>query len=483
MRGRDSKGRFLKKSGSRSRRAHKGRSRHHVRGYTERRRGKTVRVAPHTSYEPMPRRRRRRARRSRSRAMASPARRSSGRRGRGGSRPVIVVANEPRSYGRRRRARQPPMFTAAGMAVFGVSMIVGYEIANYSGRFYEGMNPTASTTGTTGTSTLPSGITSVSQYNELVQAAPPSLAKTGIELGISLVGFLLGWVAKSPLLKLAGYGWGFGALAHIVGQLIDTYLVLPMLVTTSGTTTGGTTGTSTLGTYGQILLQHEYTAQQAKAAAAAVSGSASLGAPPTGTGLPLNRAGTAVRQLQPAPRLPPVMLAPTGAKPQAGWHQQGAPTTGTVPPTVAPQPLSPQNPVDVLPPGSLGTAPPASPLGTQPTTPVTTTPAPVPPMQQSPGQTLTMGPNPPKQQQLPPGMLQTAPAPTSAGCASSSSTPGGAVGSPPDDAAPVRMGVPMRDGSSGRSIQSVPMRTSAPRGVSARREPTHTHRFSTDTKE
>lgn len=297
--------------------------------------------------------------------------------------------------GRRRRAKAPPLFTFGGGAVFGLGMIAGYQVANMGARYYEGMNPTANTTGTGGTATtaLPSGITSITQYNDLVQSAPPSLYKTGIELGVAALGFVIGILAKSPLVKLAGYGWGFGALAHIVGQLLDTYIILPMMVTTSATTTAGTTGTSTLGTYGQIMYQHEYTAQQAKAAAAAVSGSTSLGSPPQ----VVHRGGTAV----PQKKQPPVMLAqaqapaagtlgapahltpggqgpgtgipvqaifpgsPGGAQPPPPGQGTGGPPPGSNINTNLPAPGLTNPPVIVTTP-PIGASPPGSNLGTQP---------------------------------------------------------------------------------------------------------------------
>ena len=183
------------------------------------------------------------------------------------------------------------------------------------------------------------------------------------------------------------------------------------------------------------MFQHEYTAQQAKAAAAAVSGSASLGAPPTNA----LRGGTAVRSLQPAPKRPPVMLAPTTAKP-AGWHDNNPPPTAMLPPTAAP--LSPQNPIDTY------TPPQGSTLGTQPTTSPVPSPTPLPPPTSTgmpPGGGM---PAPPPQSSMPTG--------SAPGCAPACAP----VGSPPDEDgdSSIRVKVPMRDGSYGRSLRSVPMR-------------------------
>jgi hypothetical protein len=292
---RNSKGRFVKKSGSRPRR------RRRASGYTTHTGGHT----PHAPAAAQPRRRRRR-RAKRMSAHAPRARARRGRSRRGGARPVIVVANAPRGRGRGRRryAKAPPMFTFGGMAVFGVGMFAGYEVANCTGRYFEGIDPSV-----TPAPTLPSGITTVQQYNELVQAAAPSFKKTGIELLIAALGFLVGAFARGPLLKLFGYGWGFGGLAHIGGALLDGYIIRPMFATGAAAGTAGT-----LSNTGQRMWQHEQTAASAKATAVQAGG-ATLGAPPgyankqiaTKVGTPAG-GGQAAPQMGPR-RQPPVMLA------------------------------------------------------------------------------------------------------------------------------------------------------------------------------
>jgi hypothetical protein len=210
---------------------------------------------------------------------------------------VIVVANSPRRSSRRRHsyAKAPPLFTAGGMAVFGLGGLIGRQVANMAGRAYEGMNPT-----TTPAPALPSGITTLAQYNDLVQSVKPTLARTGIELGISVAGFFLGFLAPWPLLKLAMYGFGFGALFDIGGALLDGYLVIPMFVTAAA----NSTSSPTLSTYGQMMYQHEFTAQNA-AATAATAGGATLGErPASGQVQQVSRAGTpVVAAARPAPQL------------------------------------------------------------------------------------------------------------------------------------------------------------------------------------
>ena len=205
------------------------------------------------------------------------------------------------------------MMTAGGMAVFGVGLLVGYEAANMTGRYFEGIDPSVSPA-----PALPSGITTIAQYNELVQAAPPSLKKTFIELAIAAVGFAIGVFAPGPLLKLFGYGWGFGGLAHIGGALLDGYVIRPMFTTTTAAT-ATTPATSTPSNLGQRMYQHEATAASA-ATAAKTAGGATLGAPAPGM---QQRGGTQVRRqpqgvmlAQMQPRNPfRQMVMPAGAQP------------------------------------------------------------------------------------------------------------------------------------------------------------------------
>lgn len=318
---RNSKGRFVKKHQHRAsaaaprRRARRARAaaarRHRVHGYTQHRKGRTVHVRRHLSraaaaYAAAPAR--------------APRRRGGRRRGRGGGRPVIVVANAPAMTHRRRHprrhyyARVPPIFSMPGMLAFGAGGIIGAEAADMGARYFLGMDPSAANP------TLPSGITSVAQYNDLVMAAPPSLKRVGIELGIAALGFIGGGLAARAghgILALLGYGWGFGGLFHLGTALVDGYLVQPMFVSNNQ-----------LSNNGQRMYQHEYNAKTAKDAAAAGNPPGTIGAPPhhgmvSRNGTPVAAAARPAQRALPAAR-PTMHVAP------AQLATVGQPTSATL---------------------------------------------------------------------------------------------------------------------------------------------------------
>jgi hypothetical protein len=245
---------------------------------------------------------------------------------------------------RRHTFRAPPLFTAGGMVVFGIGGLLGRQTSNMLRRLYEGMNPT------TQAPTLPSGITSVQQYNDLVQSVKPGLPNIGIGFGVSLLGFLGGWMAPWPIVKLFAYGFGFGALFDIGGALIDGYVVVPLFSSaTQQTATTGTTTAPTASTYGQMMYQHEITAQAAQTTAAGVSGGATLGAPPTQHAPPpghvqqISRNGTPVAAAA-RPALPaasarvPASLASVARTPAHAMVPRAGTTGQPAPPSTVPGP-------------------------------------------------------------------------------------------------------------------------------------------------
>jgi hypothetical protein len=297
---RDHHGRFVKyrarSMAKRShRRSHASSPRRHRRraravAYTHRRR------RAHMVAAPAPRRRRVGAAATtstphRRRRRASASRRRSGSR-RGGARPVIVVANSPRrrSYRRPHHARSAPLFTLGGMMTFGVGGIFGAEAADLLTRYFLGLSPT--------TTPLPTGVTSIASYNDVVMAAPPSLKRVAIELGVSLLGWIGGGLAARAgmsLLSLFGYGWGFGATFHLGSAIIDGYLLQPLFVGS----------TSTPNAIGQQMFQHEINASAARATAVAAGGT---------LGAPVNRAGTPVLPPQRPTTHVPAALAQLGPR-------------------------------------------------------------------------------------------------------------------------------------------------------------------------
>ncbi|HTA17766.1 MAG TPA: hypothetical protein VK989_00655 [Polyangia bacterium] len=129
---------------------------------------------------------------------------------------------------RRRRyyAKAPPMATAGGLVIAGIGATVGYLVTDLGDRYIAGYNPTTSPA-----PTLPSGVTSIAQFNDVVVSAKPSLARIGWGLGMMIVGFGGGAMAPWAGLKMFLYGWGLGATAHLGGQLLNAYVVEPMFQT------------------------------------------------------------------------------------------------------------------------------------------------------------------------------------------------------------------------------------------------------------
>jgi len=196
---------------------------------------------------------------------------------------VPVVASASRRRRRRHGARESMARDARainhmsplGLLVFGAGGILGSGFADIVDRKVAGLDPA------TTAANMPTGLANVTtpaQYNDLVVASKPSLGRIGAQGAISALGFLIGVFAPWPLLKMFGYGWGFGALFHLGQQLVSGYIVQPIM---ANATAGGT-----LATWGQEMYTHETNAN------AAIHPSTTAGPPmrtlgtPPGRGLP-----------------------------------------------------------------------------------------------------------------------------------------------------------------------------------------------------
>lgn len=249
-----------------------------------------------------------------------------------------------RRGGRSYFAKSPPIFSLGGMLSFGFGGILGAEAADLATRYWLGISPTA-------TGALPNGqtasATTIAAYNDVVMAAPPSLKRIAIELGVSALGFIGGGLlarAGHGMLALFGYGWGFGGIFHLGTALVDGYLIQPMFTTTSST------GQVTASPMGMQMYQHEINASAARTAAQAATPPGTVGTPPAaqpGAGVPVPNAQQPFRLPagRPATHVPP-SLATVGApapihQGPGGWVMGGG--HGGVPrhkgaPPPAPQP-------------------------------------------------------------------------------------------------------------------------------------------------
>jgi hypothetical protein len=193
--------------------------------------GRTIVVRPHKSYEAPSRRRRRR-------------RNGSPRRSRTTNIAIVPVGREARrrrhfSPRRRRRglremfAYDAPRASVGGLVLLGAGVVVGAELADFLHRYATTMDPA------TQNPSLPQGVTSVAQYNAI---APLKVTATsaGWQLGVSVLGILGGAFLPWAPVRMFSYGVGLGALGHLGVQLMNQYVIEPMMnVGTSNVTANG----------------------------------------------------------------------------------------------------------------------------------------------------------------------------------------------------------------------------------------------------
>jgi hypothetical protein len=242
---RNRKGQFVK--GGEARRRAKGRGRAKA---GEARRRPRARAAAYES----PRRSRPRRARAASPRRAAPRRRAG--RGRGRSQtniaivPVGVAKESRRGRGgahRYRRAREPMMVGAGGVAMFTAGAILGDLIADVVDRYIAGYDPAASPA-----PTLPAPYTvdnPIPKWNNDSAAMQPGVWRILAQLGGAIIFFGLGaMVSKSMALKFFLYGIGGGFTIHVSTQIVTAYIIVPMVK--------GSTST------GARLYQHEINVYQ-----------------------------------------------------------------------------------------------------------------------------------------------------------------------------------------------------------------------------
>lgn len=140
----------------------------------------------------------------------------------------------PRRRGRRRvRAHAPPLLTAGGVVVFCIGGLIGYEVTDLVDRYLASQSTATPAAGATAP-TLPAGVTSVAQYDDLAIAAKPSMGRIFWGISQIVMGFGLGWAVPWSGLKLFFYGWGAAATFHLGGRLINTWIVMPLLAPAAG---------------------------------------------------------------------------------------------------------------------------------------------------------------------------------------------------------------------------------------------------------
>lgn len=229
------------------------------------------------------------------------------------------------------------MATAGGLVIAGIGAVSGYQVTDLVDRYIATYSPTASPA-----PTLPAGVSlSIQQYNQQIVAAKPGLWRVVGGLVSMAFGFAGGAVAPWAGLKMFLYGWGLGATTHLSGQLLNGYVLEPLMMsngqlTASGsrlfaneavanaavapaaaTTTTPTTSTTAPAT-GAATAPTGTPTQATSSNAAAGSGTqttgttAGLGAPPglhSARGTPMAALGPARAPFSAGARVPPIALA------------------------------------------------------------------------------------------------------------------------------------------------------------------------------
>jgi hypothetical protein len=165
---------------------------------------------------------------------------------------------------------------------------------------------------------LPAGVPDLATYNNLAIQARPTWRSQAWQWGFSLLTFGLGMVMPWRFAKLLSYGASIGSALHAGYQLINGWIILPMVAS---------------GTWGKrayaVELQSNYTLGKMTPPAGTLQGPASLGQPPAQQrrlGAPPIRA---LPHQQPA-RVPVAMA--TGAMRGASPFPHGSPAAlGDVP--------------------------------------------------------------------------------------------------------------------------------------------------------
>ena len=208
-------------------------------------------------------------------------------------------------------AYDAPRASLGGLVILGAGVIVGAALADFLHRW----STTQPTTGATSSGfTLPTGVATIQTYDQI---APLRLtgASAAWQFGLGLVGILAGAFLPWAPVRMFSYGVGLGALGHLGFQVINQYVIEPMM----------NVGTSTVTANGQRYFGAENLAIPLLNPPAASPTPTPAPTPPSGqsSGLPGHPAGRGLAAASPAPALPvaqprdrmPSTLGATPAKP------------------------------------------------------------------------------------------------------------------------------------------------------------------------
>lgn len=127
-----------------------------------------------------------------------------------------------------------PRASAGGMVLLGAGMLLGATgadlIHRYAMTYAANLSPAA-------TPTRDASITTVAQFNQAALGAKPNMWSIGLQLLLGALGIAGGAFAPWGAVKMFSYGVGLGAVGHLGVQLINAYLIEPMMGVGTATVT------------------------------------------------------------------------------------------------------------------------------------------------------------------------------------------------------------------------------------------------------
>lgn len=154
--------------------------------------------------------------------------------------------HHPRRRSRKRRARAPTSLGVGGGIALSVGALFGFWTADQLHR----MSVTYATTdanapGPGKATTLPAGVNSLAQYNNAAVLARPTWQSQAWQWGTAIFAGMLGLFVPWRMLKLFLYGTSLGTGLHATYQLVNGYIMMPLI---QGGTTADAWGQRAYGT-------------------------------------------------------------------------------------------------------------------------------------------------------------------------------------------------------------------------------------------
>jgi hypothetical protein len=116
---------------------------------------------------------------------------------------------------------------ALGLVLLGTGVVVGATGADFLHRYAVTLDPAASPAPAL-PATVKSG-TTINAYNGAATVGKPNAMSMVLQLGLSALGFVGGAFLPWAPVKMFSYGVGFGALGHLGFQVVNAYIIEPIM--------------------------------------------------------------------------------------------------------------------------------------------------------------------------------------------------------------------------------------------------------------